>query len=730
MGNFGRTLRLALRYWPTVAASGACSLVVAVLWSANISALFPLVEVIGKSQSLAQWAGDSIVELQGEIAGISAEEADLRARAATASGDEAAELERQQLRASLRRESAEAQLARFRFFKPWIDDYLPADPFQTLAVIVAAVLVGTIIKDSFLTLSLYLVDRVSQLATFDLRKQFYRRTLRMDLATFNDSGTSDLLSRFTFDLEQIGGGLQTLFGRAIREPLKMIGCLTVAAYICWQLLLVSLVVAPLAGLLIGFLAKTLRRANRKALEEMSSLYTILVESFSGIKVVKAFTMERYERQRFHATSKQWYRKSMRIALVDGLINPVTEIMGMATICLAILFGAYLVMSHRTHLLGIKMCDRPLSLSALMLFYGMLAGVTDPGRRMTEVFNKLQRAAAAADRVYQMLDREPTIFDPPKARALPRHHRDLVFDRVSFHYQPGHAVLEGIDLRIASGETVAIVGPNGCGKSTLVNLISRFFDPVSGSVRLDGVDLRQVRLRELRSQIGLVTQETLLFDDTVFNNIRYGFPQATRAQVIEAARQAHAHKFIEEKLDAGYDTLVGQAGARLSGGQRQRIALARAILRNPAILILDEATSQIDLESEQLIQKVLEQFTRHRTTVIVTHRLSTLALAQRVVVMEAGRISDVGTHEQLLGAATCTGGCTNCSSSKVPEREKSRSSFNLGAAFAFAAYRNGRWHPAVCDSERPGAGTEKRTDNGAGRQKRVATTDGSRINPSS
>ncbi len=647
MGNFGRTLRLALRYWPTVAASGLCSLVVAVLWSANISALLPLVEVVGKNQSLSAWTAESIAELQAEVGRFSAEESQYRARQATAGGDEAAQLERDRLRAALRRESAEMQLARFQHFKPWIDDYLPADPFETLAVIVAAVLVGTIIKDSFLTISLYLVDRVSQLATFDLRKQFYRRTLRMDLATFNDSGTSDLLARFTYDLEQVGGGLQTLFGRAIREPLKMIGCLVVAAYICWQLLLVSLVVAPLAGLLIGFLAKTLRRANRKALEEMSSLYTILAESFSGIKVVKAFTMERYERKRFHLTSKQCYRKGMRIALVDGLINPVTEIMGMSTICLAILFGAYLVMSHRTHLLGIKMCDRPLSLSALMLFYGMLAGVSDPARRMTEVFNKLQRAAAAADRVYELLDREPTICDPPKPRALPRHHRDLVFDRVSFHYQPGHAVLEGIDLRIASGETVAIVGPNGCGKSTLVNLISRFFDPIGGSVRLDGVDLREVRLRELRSQIGLVTQETLLFDDTVFNNIRYGFPQAKREQVIEAARQAHAHKFIEQRLDAGYETLVGQAGARLSGGQRQRIALARAILRDPAILILDEATSQIDLESEQLIQKVLEQFTRNRTTVIVTHRLSTLALAHRVVVMEAGRISDVGTHEQLL-----------------------------------------------------------------------------------
>ncbi len=283
----------------------------------------------------------------------------------------------------------------------------------------------------------------------------------------------------------------------------------------------------------------------------------------------------------------------------------------------------------------------------MAFYGSLAGVSDPARRLSEVFSKLQRAAAAADRVYQALDREPTVCDPLQARVVGRHHRELEFADVSFRYTTGQTVLDRIQLRIPFGETLAIVGPNGCGKSTLANLIPRFFDPVSGSVRLDGVDLRELRLRELRCQIGLVTQETLLFDDTVLNNIRYGCPQASREAVIEAAKQAHAHKFIEQKLEQGYETIVGQGGGRLSGGQRQRIALARAILRDPAILILDEATSQIDLESEHLIHKVLEQFIRHRTTVIITHRLATLALADRIVVMDAGRVADLGTHEQLL-----------------------------------------------------------------------------------
>ncbi|HEV3138209.1 MAG TPA: ABC transporter ATP-binding protein [Pirellulales bacterium] len=640
-------MRLALHYYWSVAASVLCALVVALLWGGNISFLYPLVEVVAKNQSLAQWADEAILEAKQTIARHDATIDALAAQTRQADGDRNGALKSQIGIARARRAAAEADLAGYQKWQPWLDSYLPRDPFKTLVVLVALLLVGTIVKDVFLTLGSFLVDRVSNLATFDLRKEFYRRTLRLDLARFNESGTSDLLSRFTYDVENVGAGVQTLFGRAVREPLKMVSCVAVAAYICWQLLLLSLIVAPLAGFLVTLLAKTLKRANRKALEEMSSLYGILVESFSGVKVVKAFTMERYERNRFHRTSKKCYRKAMRIALFDGLISPVTELMGITTICLAILFGAYLVMSQQTHLFGVKMSDRPLSLSALMCFYGMLAGISDPARRLSEVFNRLQRAAAAADRVYQLLDREPLVCDPPSPKSLPRHHRELVFDRVSFHYHASQLVLEEIDLRIPFGETIAIVGPNGCGKSTLANLIPRFFDPVLGSVRLDGVDVRDVRLRELRGQIGLVTQETLLFDDTVLNNIRYGCPHATRDQVIEAAQQAHAHRFIEQKLEQGYQTIVGAGGGRLSGGQRQRIALARAILRDPAILILDEATSQIDLESEQLIHKVLEQFIRHRTTVVVTHRLATLALANRIVVMDGGRIADLGTHEQLL-----------------------------------------------------------------------------------
>jgi ATP-binding cassette, subfamily B, bacterial MsbA len=330
---------------------------------------------------------------------------------------------------------------------------------------------------------------------------------------------------------------------------------------------------------------------------------------------------------------------------------MTEVLGIATVSAVMIVGGWLVMSTDESVLGIDLKDWRIGQSAMLTFFFMLAGMADPLRKMSDIFSNLQAGGAAADRIFSRLDREPAVRDPKRPTPFHRHCRELAFENVGFAYQPGRPVLEEVSLRIAFGETIAIVGPNGCGKSTLANLIPRFADPTSGMLKLDGVPLPDMRLRDLRGQIGLVTQETMLFDDTIFNNIRYGAPNATRQEVIEAARQAHAHRFIEQELPHGYETSAGALGNCLSGGQRQRIALARAILRDPPILILDEATSQVDLESEQAIQQVLEEFTKNRTTVLITHRLAVLSLADRIVVMQAGRILDVGRHEELL--ARCT-----------------------------------------------------------------------------
>jgi ATP-binding cassette subfamily B protein/subfamily B ATP-binding cassette protein MsbA len=645
MSNFGRVLRLTLRYRFTLICSVICALGVAVLWGGNIGAIFPFLQIANQGQSLQQWveseiqkSGRTVVQLQSSL--------DQLQRQLAHDQQAPPGLKTQIIAIQSRVEAEEKACARYRRLQPYVNRFLPRDPFVTLALIVLGLLVGTVLKDLFLIANSILVARLAELTTFDLRKLFYRRTLRMDMATFSNDGTSELMSRFTNDMNNVSSGLVALFGKLVREPLKAVACLVGAGCICWRLLLLSLVIAPPAVLSIRWLAKMLKRSNRKAMEEMAQIYNTLDETFRGIKIVKAFTMERQERRRFHHISKKYYRKAMKIARYDSLSHPITEVMGILTICLATLAGAWLVLQGETHLFGFKMSDRPLSLTSLMVFYAFLAGVADPARKLSEVLTRIQQASAASDRIYALLDREPHVSEPERPQPLGRHRLDLVFDNVGFAYQTGNPIISNINLHIQFGERIAIVGPNGCGKTTLASLIPRFADPTEGLIRIDGIPLAEVSLRELRGQIGLVSQETVLFDDTVYNNIRYGAQNASRQQVIEAARQAHAHQFIEEQLPDGYDTVVGQHGGRLSGGQRQRIALARAILRDPAIIILDEATSQVDLESEQLIQNVLEQFIQNRTAVIITHRLAVLTLADRIVVMDGGRILDVGTHEEL------------------------------------------------------------------------------------
>jgi ATP-binding cassette subfamily B protein/subfamily B ATP-binding cassette protein MsbA len=318
------------------------------------------------------------------------------------------------------------------------------------------------------------------------------------------------------------------------------------------------------------------------------------------------------------------------------------------VLIAALLGGYLVLGQNTHVFGIRVSEVALTHGDMAMFFAMLAGMADPARRLSNEFSYIQSAAASADRVYEVLDLEPAITDPPNPQPLPPLAKGITLEDVDFYYHPDKQVLHGIRLEVRAGETLAIVGPNGCGKTTLVQLLPRLYDPSKGQIMFDGLDVRDVRLNDLRKRFGMVSQETLLFNDTVANNIAYGDPTASRATIEAAARKAHAHAFIMEKLPNGYDSIVGPVGSRLSGGQRQRIALARAILRNPEVLILDEATSQIDVESEQLIHNVLEEFTRNRTTFLITHRPSTIALADRVVVMDMGQIIDVGTPDELAG----------------------------------------------------------------------------------
>ncbi|HEY2828052.1 MAG TPA: ABC transporter transmembrane domain-containing protein, partial [Pirellulales bacterium] len=517
MNNFYRTLRLVFRYKWTLAASTFTAIMVALLWGFNISGAYPVLAVISSNESLQNWLNNDIQKTQKNIddlnTKIEAIQADIKTQNDPQVTASSTNLPRLQAELSTDHSSLKAEqshLKRCQFFQPYVEKYLPGDAYAALFVIMMVISAGYILKNIFLVFDSVLVDRLSNLATLDLRKKFYRRTLRMDLGSFSDARVSELMTRFTNDVNAINNGVQTVIGKAVREPLKMFACLIFAALICWRLLVISLLIAPLAGYLIRRLSKTLKRANHKALEETSTLYNILSETFGGIKTVKAFTMERHERLRFHRNSKAFYRKSMRISWLDALIHPVTELAGIAMICLTILAGTYLIIKNQTYLLGIKICDRPLEFTDLALFYAMLAGSIDPARRLSDVFNGIQRAFAASDRVYQLLDREPSVRDPAKSRTMVRHHRHIVFENVNFSYLPDQSVLNSINLRIPYGETLAIVGANGSGKTTLANLLPRFYDPTGGSIRVDDVDLREVRMRDLRSQIGLVTQEPLLF----------------------------------------------------------------------------------------------------------------------------------------------------------------------------------------------------------------------------
>jgi len=734
MKNFSRLVRHAWPYRVRFALSIVCAILVAVMWSANIGAVSPLLQILFQNRNCQDWIAERIdagaTEVEslrarlGEIAFLEADGRDpvrVQAhKAALASAwneeterqraireDRAEKLRRDRgaggvapggslggpppsapaegeaeprpilvLKArsdefwaslvltgagdtaglDVRRSRAERSLAdsawwldKYLRVRPWIDRYLPHNGFNTLLLLLALVMTGVALKGFFLFLQEVLVTDMTQLTLFDIRNLFYRRTLALDLAAFNEQGSADLLARFTNDMESLNQGLSTILGRVIREPLRIVGCLAGALWFNWRLTLLALVLVPVSVATTYRAGKIMKRAVRRSLESMSNIYKILQESISGIRVVKAFTMERYERRRFFLETKSLYKKSVKVAVIDALSDPVLEILALTTVSIALLSGSYLVLNHTTFLnlgfIKLQLASKPMGIADLLALYAMLAGVSDPIRKLANVHSKIQRAAAASDRICALMDRRPDVREKPDAVALPRHRLAIEFDGVTFGYSPSRPVVQGLSLKVRHGETIALVGPNGCGKSTLMNLLPRFWDIQDGAIRVDGQDVRDVRLRSLRSQIGMVLQETTLFNDTVANNIAYGNRHVPRGAIVEAAKRSYAHQFITG-LPEGYDTMLGEHGVGLSGGQRQRIAIARAMLRDPAILILDEATSAVDIQDEALIRKAIEEFVRGRTTFLVTHSLGALQIADRVVLMNEGRIEAVGTEADL------------------------------------------------------------------------------------
>ncbi|HSB71902.1 MAG TPA: ABC transporter ATP-binding protein [Candidatus Methylomirabilis sp.] len=498
-----------------------------------------------------------------------------------------------------------------------------------LAVLVLKALVNYV--------SVYLMRYVSERVMADVRDELYSHLHTLSLGFFLRRNTGEIVSRVTADVDAVGSSVTDLFRNALREPFTIVGLVGLLFVIHWKLALASLLIFPMTAIPIVKFGKKIRRRGTRVLERRAELSTLIQEGITGVRIVKAFGMEEYERGRFRDKNRELFQATMRIMRVDALSNPVMEILEAVGIVLAVWLGGYLVVRGE------------LTPGGFMGFMGALASLYVPVKRLSAVNNNVQRGMAGASRVFEMLDQRPEVTDRPGARPLPPIRETVSFERVGFAYEPGGYILRDIQFRAKMGEIVAIVGASGAGKSTLVNLLPRFFDVSEGRILLDGVDLRDVTLRSLRAQIGMVTQETILFDDTIANNIAYGQSAGgSQDRIREAARLANAEEFIRA-LPNEYATRIGEKGVRLSGGQRQRIAIARAILKDPPILILDEATSALDAESEHLVQEALERLMRHRTTFVIAHRLSTVIQADKIVVLEGGRLVEAGTHPELMSA---------------------------------------------------------------------------------
>ena len=658
MSSFARIIPFLWPYRKKLFLSFVFAAFVAFLWGANLSIVFPVVKVLLQREGLHTYVERQIEQTQQEINKLQEDLTGFDAKMALAKAEdddaEQVHLLAKRARMESKLTTASHSLAGYHWLLLYIIPFVPRDEFNAFAFILGLLLITTLIKLLCMLAEEYLVGSVVQLTTMGIRKKCFRRILALDYQTLIRRGTPELMSRFTYDMEALANGLSLLGGKLVREPLKAISCVGFAFWWNWRLTLLSLLFVPLGMLVFHRIGRLLKGASHRSMEAMSRIYKVLEETFDGMKVVIAFDGGRRHRLIHHRENKTYYNKSMRIVLIDALTSPVTELFGMVAVALAMLPGAYLVLRETTQIWGIRLANTPMDEAELAVLYTLLAGVIDPVRKLSSVFSKLKRASAAAERVFEIMDCETLVRDPAVPRPLPRRLKAIEFEKVGFTYAAeGHgrlAALDEVTLKVQAGEVIAVVGENGSGKSTLVNLLPRYFDPTHGAVLIDGIDTRDCRLRELRARIGVVTQETLLFDDTIFENILYGNPQATQAAVEQAAEQAHVTQFISQ-LPEGFQTRVGERGMCLSGGQRQRIALARAILRDPAILILDEATSAIDSQSEYLIHKSLESFVRGRTTFLITHSVtqSVLDLVTRIVIMERGRMLAVGTHAELLNS---------------------------------------------------------------------------------
>ncbi len=510
-----------------------------------------------------------------------------------------------------------------------------ASPLVALERICIILVVIFVLKNLADYLQAFLMVSIEQGVIRDLRSALYGHLQELSLSFYHGRRTGMLVSRVTNDMEFLREALASSIGTLVKRGLTLVGALTWVFVTSWQLALLSLLVVPPLGLTLAAVGRKMRKRSGRAQERMADMTAILQESISGVRVVKAFGMEEFERTRFDRANQEFYGAFVHLRRVSAAAQPLTELAIVLAAVAMLWFGGRQIFEHHG-----------LSPQAFMLFVGALLTMLSPIKSLAEVNANVQQGVAAAQRVFSMLDTAPAITDRPGAGALPVLADRIRYEHTSFAYEPGRPVLEDVSFELRRGEVVALVGSSGAGKSTLMDLLARFYEPTGGRITLDGMDLREGTVASLRAQLGIVTQETILFHDTVRANIAYGLADASDESVRAAAVAAHAHDFVCG-LAQGYDTVIGERGVKISGGERQRLAIARALLKNPPILLLDEATSALDSESERLVQDALERLMHDRTVLVIAHRLSTVQHADRILVLEQGRVAESGTHRELM-----------------------------------------------------------------------------------
>ena len=509
-------------------------------------------------------------------------------------------------------------------------------PSITLAALAALLVVMTGLKTGATFLSSYFIIPMRSGIVRDIRNYMYDKIVRLPISYFTDARKGDVMARMTGDVAEIENSIMSSLDMFFKNPVMIIACLTMMIIMSWQLTLFVLVLIPMAGLVMGRVGKRLKRQSLEAQNQWGLLMSNIEETLGGLRIIKAFNAEDKVKARFHAGNQVFYKISNRIARRQSLAHPMSEFLGTITIAIVLWFGGTLIIDHRSSM------EAPDFIYYMIIFYSII----NPAKDLSNAAYNIQRGLASMERVDLIMKAENNIKDPENPVDINPQGGTVEYRDVKFGYDPATPVVEDISFAIKPGETVALVGQSGSGKSTLADLMPRFYDVDAGHITIDGTDIRDFRVPELRSLMGNVNQEAILFNDSIYNNITFGVKEATREEVIAAAKVANAHDFIMA-TEEGYDTCIGDRGCRLSGGQRQRISIARAILKNPKILILDEATSALDTESEHLVQEALDRLMKSRTTLVIAHRLSTIRNASLICVLHEGRIVEKGTHDELM-----------------------------------------------------------------------------------